>query len=511
MKSGRNLLIAILFVLLYAIVGGTVFAQDFGFGFDDDTETSDSPSLLPVAVKIGGEIAVELAPFVHDFKKGDGAGAISYRDIFSGKLKLNAEGKNAEAVGIFNLNADAISELWDASPYLNEPNYTPLIIDEAFLRGWIGPVNIEAGLRKLTWGKADSLGPLDVTNPLDYTDLRNMTDIQAVKIARPMVHVSWNTNGFSKLSAVFIPNFAGHRFAQEGRWAPAQYSTAAETAFTGILDRAVEKFPAYASIISGMSSQISGDFPDFSPEFPSTSGLDYFQSGLRFTTTIGPADIGAQYFYGNLFRPDFTIAGVDDFLDDLMLGNFPPNLANPYTGNPDLLSPQIKYNRYHQIGLDYAQVLVGFNVRAEFAVHLTSDLKGDDGSVKNPFIGWSLGFDRDLFWDINANVQCNETIRLMNDKVGNNPVLDCEADTNLTATRVTMRLSKKFLRDELESQATVIWGIEDMDCYIIPALIWTIGDFSAELSGGIFIGNKSGELGQYGENSFVRVGLKYSF
>jgi hypothetical protein len=519
-----KIFLAITIFVLFTITG-VVFAQDFGFGFGDDTETSDSPSpsLSPVAVKVGGEIAVELVPFVHDFKKEDGAGAISFRDIFSGNLKFNLAGKNVEAISSFNLNADAISELWDASPLLSESNYTPLIIDEAFLRGWIGPVNIEAGLRKLTWGKADSLGPLDVINPMDYTDLRNMIDIQAVKIARPMVHVSWNTNGFSKLEAVFIPNFAGHRFAQEGRWTPAQFGDMYSRAESGIFSIADAKYGDMLSnpLIAGLID-IDALFEDVRNNMvshlgnnialPSTSGLEYFQTGLRFTTTIGPADIGFQYFYGNLFRPDFAIFGIDAFLADLVSGITSSFFSgNSYLGDPNLLSPQIKYNRYHQIGLDYAQVLAGFNVRAEFAVHLTEDLKGYDGSVRNPFIGWSLGFDRDLFWGINANVQCNETIRLMNDKVGNNPILDCEADTDITSTRITMRLSKKFFRDELECRTTAIWGIEDRDSYIIPALIWTVGDFSTELSAGIFVGDKNGELGQYWENSFVKIGLKYSF
>jgi hypothetical protein len=514
MRNERKRLFAVLFVLLFAIAGGA-FAQDFGFGFDDDAKAAvDSPK--KVSVKVSGEIAVELAPFVHDFSKENGEGTISFRDMFSGSLKFNLAGHNAEAIAAFNLNADSIIELWDTSPDLSNPSHTPLILDEFFVRGWIGPVDIEIGYRKLTWGKADSLGPLDVINPLDYTDLRNITDIQAIKIARPMAHISWNMNGFSKLSAVFIPNFAGHRFAQEGRWTPAQFGAYPELIKSEITNRAM-----LASMSGKWSLPELMALDNLSPQLepmllnyyqqnifggPNTGGINYFQTGLRFTTTIGPTDIGAQYFYGNLFRPDFTVTGVDAFLDELK-----NNLAFPTNIDPSTLSAKIKYNRYHQIGLDYAQVLFGFNVRAEAAIHLTTDLKGDDGSVKNPFIAWSLGFDRDLFWGINANIQCNETIRLFNSRVGDNPVLDCEAGTKLTSTRFTMRLSKNFFKDELESTVTVIWGAEDMDCYIIPSLVWNVGNFSTELSAGIFTGKESGELGQYWENSFVRLGVKYTF
>jgi hypothetical protein len=518
----RNYSLVITVFLFFAIVGGGGFAQEFGFGFDDDdTVAVDSPK--KVSFKVGGEIAAELAPFVHDFNKEDGYGSISFQDIFSANLRFNLAGHNAEAIAAFNLNADSIIELWDKSTDLSNPSHTPLIIDEAFVRGWIGPVDIEIGYRKLTWGKADSLGPLDVINPLDYTDLRNITDIQSIKIARPMANVSWNINGFSKLSAVFIPNFAGHRFAQEGRWTPAQYGNMFSRAENGIFSIANAQFGNIPPI-PGSKDRIDTLFEDVRNNMvsyfgnnlglPSTSGINYFQTGLRFTSTVGPADIGVQYFYGNLSRPDFSITSVDNFLSDLIIRNYVyimTGSGSPDPGNTNLLSPQLKYNRYHQIGIDYAQVLFGFNLRAEFAVHLTDDLKGTDGSVRNPFIGWSLGFDRDLFWGINANIQCNETIRLLNSKVGSNPVLDCEADTKLTSTRITMRLSKKFLKDELESTVTVIWGVEDMDCYIIPSLVWTVGNFSTELCGGVFAGKESGELGQYWKNSFIRLGVKYTF
>jgi hypothetical protein len=517
-------------ILLTLFVNGA-YAQDFGFGFDEEAGAEETAPVSKRAspVKISGEIAVELAPYVYDFDKENNAQAISYRDIFSGKLKLSASAGNVDAYAAFNLNANSISELWDEDSPLGDPSYTPLIMDEAYLRGYIGPVNIEAGLRKLSWGKADSLGPLDVTNPLDYSALRNISDIQAIKIARPMLHVTWNAAGFSKLEAVFIPNFAGHRFAQGGRWAASQFTdmSSMEKGFSMIADKKmasgefvpIMSDPAFASMIpvlfGAVKSNLTASLGDDFVSFPSTGGLNYFQTGLRFTTTVGPADIGAQYYYGNLFLPDVTIGGVDAFLTDLVKGNIPSSPPPPppptYFGNADLLSAQIKYNRYHQLGVDYAQVLFDFNVRAEFAIHLTDDLKGDDGSVRNPFIGWSLGFDRDLFWGINANIQCNETIRLLNSKVGSNPILDCEADTNVTSTRFTLHFSKKFFRDELESKATVIWDIENMDCYLIPGLAWTVRDLTVELSAGVFAGEKSGDLGQYWENSFVKAGVKDSF
>jgi hypothetical protein len=99
----------------------------------------------------------------------------------------------------------------------------------------------------------------------------------------------------------------------------------------------------------------------------------------------------------------------------------------------------------------------------------------------------------------------------LNDKVGSNPVFDCEAGTDVTSTRITMQISKKFLRDNLESKVSIIWDIENSGCYIIPAVVYTMGGLTAELASGIFAGKEDGELGQYWENTFIRVGLKYSF
>ena len=506
--------ISVLILLLFAISG--IFAQDFGFGFgfgfdEDDDEEMEAASGSSITFRSNGEVSVEASPFFKDFMNKNEPLDNSF---WNARLNLTLSGSSFDIFTNFNFNAGSINEIWSGSENLKDFNYTPLIIDEAYVRAYFGTVNIEFGFRKLTWGKADSAGPLDVTNPVDYTNLINITDIRARKIARPMIHATWNTGSFSKLEGVLIPNFAGHRFASDGRWVPSQFSNMVDVAATGIISRAIELNPAAIGLIDLLQPSIAGNFQDFSLVFPDTSGLEYFQAGVRYTTTINfsagsSADFGFQYYYGNLFRPSFTIDGVDEFLVDLLTGNF--LIPGSYFGDLNLLDPKIKYNRYHQIGIDYAQVLFDFNIRAELALNLTEDLKGDDGSVHNPFIGWSLGFDRSLFWGINANFMCNGTIRLFDSKVGDNPVFDAEAGTNATFTRISLQLSKNFLRDELESRMVFIWDIENKDVYLIPSVTWTSGNLVSELSAGIFAGDKNGELGQYRDNSFLRLSLKYMF
>jgi hypothetical protein len=423
-----------IFVCLLLGITVMLSAQDFGFGFDD-TDVEETGSGIPLS--IGGEVRAELVGYGEDVFSSD-IKDTQLGDIFSGKLNFSAETSHAK--GVINLQLS--------------PTVSPVAIDEAYMSAFFGNFDIEGGLRKLIWGKADSFGPLDVINPLDSSNLTNMTSVLERKIARPLVHASYRFGQFSKLEGVFVPTFEGIRFAASGRWVP----------------------PQFASIPPGLMINT-----------PDTSTLEYAQAGLRFTTTVGPADIGFQYYYGRLSRPAMTL-----------------NFTGQTPSSIDLL-----YNPYHQIGVDWAQVVGGFNIRAEAAANITGDLAGDDGSVYNPAFAWSLGFDRDLFWTINLNLQVNETIRLLDSKITS--PLDIEADTDKTSTRVTARLSKMFLRDELEVSTTVIWGIEDSDCLIMPSLTWTKNDVSVEVSCGIFAGNEEGELGAFHDNSFIRVGMTYTF
>jgi len=432
----------IFFVLLCVIICINIHAQDFGFGFGDEDTIGITNNAAAVAV--GGEVSASLLGNADDFSNGMDHTRLG--DVFFGKLNFFAGSSFAD--GIVNLKL--------------RPSTQPVSIDEAYVRAFFGGLELEGGLRKLTWGKADSFGPLDVINPLDYSELTDLSDSMNLKIARPLIHASYRIGSFSKIEGVFVPYFEPLRYATEGRWVPSQM--------------------AQLSQLQSMGVPINQE---------DTSTLEYLQAGARFTTTIGPADLGLQYYYGRLTRPAVTMT-----------------LAPP---SPVPAAINFAYNPYHQIGIDWAQVLFGINARAELALNLTGDLSGDDGSVYNPALLGALGFDRDLVWGINLNFQCNESIRLMDNKIGNNPLLDIEADTDMTSTQIIAALSRKFLRDELEARLAVLCGIEDGDFLFIPSLVWTKDAVSVEFSCGIFGGSKDGQFGQYKDNSFVKAALKYSF
>ncbi|MDR0997829.1 MAG: hypothetical protein LBL70_02080, partial [Treponema sp.] len=219
MNLPRRLALCLAFALLLSFPSA---AQDFGFGFGEDgEEASGTGSAAPLKVDISGEVSAAFELYPNDFSSQETAKASDLGKLFSGELNFGASASNAEAALNFRLSTEAF---WDlASRNSNDLLYnTPRLIDEAYIRAFFGPVTVEAGFRKLGWGRADSLGPLDVTNPLDYSDMTRATDTLGRKIARPMLHVSWTPLAFSKLEAVFIPAFQGHRYDldEAGRWYP---------------------------------------------------------------------------------------------------------------------------------------------------------------------------------------------------------------------------------------------------------------------------------------------------
>ncbi|MDR1218383.1 MAG: hypothetical protein LBK73_02110 [Treponema sp.] len=79
------------------------------------------------------------------------------------------------------------------------------------------------------------------------------------------------------------------------------------------------------------------------------------------------------------------------------------------------------------------------------------------------------------------------------------------------STNITAAFSKKFLRDELELMAAVMWEVESGACLVMPSLICTKNDMAVELFAGIFAGGAEAFFGQFHDNSFVKAGIKYTF
>jgi hypothetical protein len=512
-NGGRPLGLLAAFVLFGASALG---AQDYWFDFADGAGNGGAESVESAGnsgsggltgktgLRAGGEIAAELLVFPRELR--DRGGGADWGNLINAKLNIGASSSRAEAVLNFKLSPAALAA--SGSPF-----WTPPVIDEAYLRVFLGSLTLETGLRKLAWGRADIRGPLDVTNPLDYTDLTNAGDTMGRKIARPMIRASLPLGAAAGLEGVFIPSFQGHLYAldPDHRWHPSAITTGRRDRMIGDLAAGiVERLPVPLISPDQLAAMIQSNpnAPAIGPnDIPDTRGLEYAQGGIRFSATLGHADIGAQYYSGHLFRPSFTIGGAEE-----LLATIPaiPILQLENALQSANLKPRIAYNRYHQIGLDYTQVIFDSGFRAELAAFITGDLGGDDGGVYNPFLAWSAGFDRDIL-GFTFFIEADGNIRLLEGRVGSSAALDTEAGSPFTATALTAQVSRAFFQDRLEAKFGLLWNIEAADVYLMPSLSYSIDDVTVVLSGGIFAGKDGGELSQYRDRAYVKTALTYSF
>lgn len=445
MKSLKRSFPTLLLALALVLPPSRAAAQAFGFGTDpaaEDPAAAPDRAAAPAALTVHGRLVLGAVLFPEDLTD---PGTAKPENASAADLTLAASGSSAHAELRLEVTEAAL-DAETAADFLDEA------VEEAFLRLFLGSVTMEGGIRKLTWGKADSQGPLDVVNPFDLTDL-TVTDELERRIARPLVRVSWAAGPMTQVEAVFLPSFEPHSIAFTGRWQPSEVRT----------------------LLLGYV---------FDPE-PDTSTLDYAQGGLRFTTTTGSVDWGFQYFHGFLPMPVFRVTAP------------PPSTVG------------IVYNRYHQAGADLAAVLGGFNLRAEAAANLTEDFDGDDPYVYNPHLAFSLGADRDVWKGINLNLQYAGTIRLADGGIAS--PFDVETDTAAFRSGLTAVAFQKLLRDKLEWRAAAIWNLADADFLVLPSLSWTEGDAEVKVAAGIFGGDEAGQMGQYAENSWVRLTLTYTF
>lgn len=452
-------------VIITTCAARPLAAQDFGFGDTIEPErgtvgekaASGLTGSSQAGSTVSGELEFETRSF---FAEEDEIWECPIEGIPTGILKFKASGSSVEAFLKLKVTKDILS---------NSPED---MLDEAYVRLFIGSTTLDGGLLKVTWGKADSQGPLDVLNPFDFTDL-TVTEPLERKIAVPMLHATLGLGDNSKLELAFLPGFEGDRIAWDGRWAP-----------LSVTERK-SQLAAYGVDVSAEENVL--DYSDM-------SSLENFQGGLRLTTTLrGRVDLGAQYFYGYLPTP----AVVAD----------PAAIAALISYGTAL---PVRYNRYNQVGFDAAAVIAGFNLRAEAAADITKDSDGEDPLVYNSSILWSLGFDRDILSNINLNLQGSGCYRLSDDGVSTLSY-DIETGTDRTRTRITTILSQKLFNDKLEWKVKGLYDIEDEDYFLLPSLNYEIGDANAELVVGVFGGDSEGELGQYADSSYVSLGLSYQF
>ncbi|HEY9053643.1 MAG TPA: hypothetical protein VIO60_02365, partial [Rectinemataceae bacterium] len=333
------------------------------------------------------------------------------------------------------------------------------LLDQAYLSLSLGSSSLEAGLMKLSWGRADSGGPLDVLNPQDLSDLS--VDPVDRKLALPMARLSLLLGQASELQAAFIPGRKGNAYALGGRWEPKAFRDAVPANLT------------LATLEAGLAEEW---------------GLDKSQAGLRFTTSLSGLDLGAQYFYGWLRDPVLYLPGSG--------------------------SPSVAYARYHQLGFDAALVLAGIALRGEAALNLGTgplgiDISGADPALPNPALAFDLSAERSLPADVSLALRWSGSYRFGTSSIADSD--DIEFGKPALESALGLSLSRTFLKGALTASIAGVWGISDADYLINPSLSLNFGDGILGVSAGIYGGSASGSLGQYASASYIRAGISFAF
>lgn len=498
MKLIRKMtLLAAALALSAAVSAQEDFSMDFDDGFGDEFGDSGG-SASPFS--IGGEAKIAPRLYVADVSEDEFGDQSVLVDPF---LRLNI-GYSAGAVELDGKLAVSKSIVTD---------YREDILNELTVRVYLGDFILEGGKEKIVWGKGDKIHVLDNFNANDYTDYI-IPDYIDRRLAEPMLRLIYNSPTASNLriEGVWTPVMTPDRLGA-GRWQP----QTAVTLTDGVMQIADSVLAAMhtaqcggdncscGGISASGLSRISSLADDL---YPDVRKLKYGQAGLRVTGTVGMFDIGASYYYGHYKTPSVDKSKMQSYVQRYLTG-------------ADLSDDDkfLAYDRLQVFGLEAGGVIGPFNTRAELAYYLTDDTAGDDPAVKNNSLNWVAGFDVDLpVHNINVNIQNIGSVILHHGDIDDNPYdTEYDADGIYSNNKLLLNISDSFAHEKVKPEVTVLYGIERSDLVIQPKITYSVKPgFELSAQGMVLMNLDEDEKSEFqpwvqNNNSFVQVGVKYSF
>lgn len=484
-----------------------VFADDFDdfdsdFGNEFESESSDSAA----GFSIGGEAKIAPRLYVADENES------SFSDktvtvVPEVKLNLGYETSNAEFKGTLAFNNQILS------------GYYEDILNEFTARVYLGDWTIEGGKEKIVWGKGDKLHVLDNFNANDYTDYIVPEYIDR-RLAEPLIKIAYNSPSSSNfhVEAIWAPVMTPDRLGK-GRWLPgasenlkssltqagtliaAGMKSQLQTAFDNHLISETDLSYKLTSILSNASKVSDNIYPD-------TRSIKYSQAGIRMTGTLGSFDIGGSYYYGHYKTPSVDASKIQSFITKY--------LSDGKVSEDDYF---LNYDQVHIFGLEAGGVIGALNTRAEFAYNMTNDFAGDDAAIKNHSINWLAGFDIDIpLHNININIQNIGKYILNNGDIDKN-TNDTEYDKDgiYSNNKIVLNISDSYNYEKIKPSVTILYGVERCDLVIQPKITYAVKPgFELSAQGMILVNFGDKDKSEFESwikknNSFVQLGLKYSF
>ncbi len=483
------------------------FSSDFGNDFGSDFGDSSSSSFSMTQLEVSGEAELNFRAYFDDDEHTQ-YDPLSPKEWESeatpkGKVNLKYSNDSVSAEIKFALSKDILDE------------YHGDVIDEMTLESYLGNFTVQAGKMKVVWGKGDKLHAIDNFNANDYTDFV-ISDYIDRRIAEPMVRVLYNVPtdvgpfSSSRFEVVWTPFFTPDRYAESGRWVPAQVSslTSGLTSIAGqaLVEQGVkardESSPAYSeqalytTMVSNATTLADNIYPD-------TYKLKYMQAGARFTTTTGSLDWGISYYAGRDKTASIDYTKMNSFVTKHLAG----------TADDD--DKFIGYDFMQVFGIEAAKTFGAYNFRAEGAYNLTEDTDGDDPAVHNNSISWVAGFDRDLpISELNVNFQAQGKFIVHKDKIDDNGELDTEDGSFRNDVKLVLNISDSLAHSKVKPEVTAIYGLQHYDLIVIPKLTWYVSDGLEFSALGMYMASfdeDKTEFPGWHNNCFAQIGAKYTF
>ncbi|WP_233487026.1 MULTISPECIES: hypothetical protein [unclassified Halanaerobium] len=431
-----------------------------GSSFYGDEKTS---------VEVGGEFFPEYRIMTDN---GD------LEENIMGEINFTYPGKTHEFKFLLDFQAGAAEEI---------------DFDEAYYRYYGDKYHFLIGKHRLIWGTGDKVHVVDNLNPEDMSDFINR-EYKDRQIGEEMLKIDrYFRGGNASLEFVYTPDFNGHRLADDpdsplGNWIINPFADKFE-----LSDLAVITPYTQTDIINKFENSLEGEENQF---------------GLRFTDSRQGVDYGFSYYKGYLREPSYNPQALKQGLDNIDLSSS----ISSAEFNKILTNADLHYDEVDIFGFELAGAAADINSRFELAYYRTDDTSGNNPSVKNNRIAWIIGGDRDLpINNINLNIQFKGTKILDDEQIQKNHI-DYNPEGDYTSHRAIVKLKDSYSSEKIIPELTWIYNLNDNDYSLEAAVDYELQqDLHLELSHKIFNGDRETTFGQFDDNDFTSVGLRYSF
>ncbi|MGA2642146.1 MAG: DUF1302 family protein [Spirochaetia bacterium] len=384
--------------------------------------------------------------------KSDLGSYFKSRDIlpFSQDFPQQVEGKVEGKVG----NPDAPDAQYSATLRVSfDPTTaaTTVSLREAWLKAFLGPVDLSVGNQIVAWGSTDIFTPVDVVNALDLT-----LPLSPEKIPEFMGRAILNSQGFS-VDLVFVPFWNGDTLPGP-RW-----------------------FGSGFPLPPGVSLSIVN-----SPPAPTWDNVQFggrFQASLDWLQGV---DVGLTYYRGFNTLPAnaFSFGSVNSQTVTLLPTATPGQFI-------------VVYDRYNLVGVDGDVALgSGLLFRTELGYKTFNDTNLFSPDAGSAAAEW---------------VAAGEYTFLGIKTIGEFVLDWIKGTPDDTYLRTFVLIASTDLDSRSSLKALGGWNL-DGSSFVSPQFSYSIADgLQAELKVYFFLGDTSTTFGQFNGNNYGEVSVKYAF